>query len=73
LQWLNTSPDLEARHDVYNAATAVATKFDGASGKRKQGVILAATYVVTWVEVGATLANQDFTGVHKLATKALNT
>jgi hypothetical protein len=65
-------PDLEAREDVHNATTAVATEFNGACSECEECVIFAATNVVTWVEVSSTLTNDDFTSVDSLSTKTLH-
>jgi hypothetical protein len=49
----------------------VGAEFNGASCECKQGVILAATNIVTWVEVGTALANDDFAGINQLAAETL--
>jgi len=64
---------LETWEDVDYATTAVNTIFNSASSQRKQGVILTASDVVTGMEVGTALANNDFTGVDKLTTESLYT
>jgi hypothetical protein len=56
---------------VYDAATSLCAKLNGACGKREQGVILTAANVHSRVEVGAALTNQDLTGVYNLAVVAL--
>jgi hypothetical protein len=57
---------------VYDAASSLCAKLNGACGERKQGVVLAATNVYSRVEVGSALADQDFTGVDYLAVVALD-
>jgi hypothetical protein len=64
---------LETWEDVDNTTTAVDAEFNGASCECEQGVILAATDIVTWVEVRAALANNDFACVDQLATETLHT
>jgi hypothetical protein len=58
---------------VYDAASSLCAKLNGACGQREQGVILATANVHSRVEVGAALANQDFAGVYSLAIVALYT
>jgi hypothetical protein len=62
---------LETWEDVDDATTAVATEFNSASCECEESVIFAATNVVTWVEVSATLANDDFACINNLTTEAL--
>ena len=38
-----------------------------------EGVVLADTYILTWVVLRATLANDDVAGNHTLATPNLHT
>lgn len=44
----------------------------GALDQREQGVILAHADVVTWVELGTALANDDVASLNQLTAVALN-
>jgi hypothetical protein len=58
--------------NIDNAASAGGAEFDDTLSQCKQGVILAATDVLTGVEVCSTLANNDLACIDFLATKALH-
>jgi hypothetical protein len=62
---------LGSSHDVHHAATTTGAELDCASSQCEQGVILATAYAGAWVEVGATLANDDFACLDFLTTVAL--
>jgi hypothetical protein len=62
---------LRANH-VDDAATTASTEFNRTGSKREEGVVLTAAHVLTWVEVGATLTHDDFTGVDELSAEALH-
>ncbi|KNH16163.1 hypothetical protein ACU18_14595 [Arthrobacter sp. ZBG10] len=59
-------------NDVDDATTAAGAEFNGSRGQREQGVVAAAAYAGTRVEVGAALADDDLAGRNNLATEALD-
>jgi hypothetical protein len=60
-----------SRNDVYDSASAFGAELNSACRKSKQSVVLAATNIYAGVEVGSTLANDDFTGVDNLTCVSL--
>jgi len=64
-------PKLGSSNNVHHAATTTGAELDCTSSQGEQGVILATTYAGAWVEVGATLTNDDFASLDFLTTKAL--
>ena len=64
--------DLGDGDHIYNATSASATKFDCAGSHCEESVILAASYVRTWVEMGATLTHEDLAVLDYLSAEALN-
>jgi len=63
---------LRANH-VDDATTTAGTELDRTWSQSEQRVVLAAADVVTWVEVCATLTNNDLAGVYQLSAEALHT
>jgi hypothetical protein len=63
--------NLGSSHNVHYATTTTGAELDCTSSQSEQGVILATAYAGAWVEVGATLADDDFACLDILATKAL--
>ena len=63
---------LGGRDDVDDAAAAPGAELDRAGDEREQRVVAAAADVVTGVEVGAALADDDLAGVDDLAAEALD-
>jgi hypothetical protein len=57
---------------IYNATTASATEFDCACSHCEESVILATSDVCAWVEVGATLTDEDLAVLDYLSAEALN-
>src|SRR5690606_30245068 len=58
--------------DAHGPATALGAELDVTGGQREQRVVAAAADVVTRVEVGAALADDDLTGVDQLAAEPLD-
>ena len=61
---------LRANH-VDDAATTASAELNSTWSKCEQRVVLTAANILTWVEVGATLTHDDFTGVDELTAEAL--
>jgi hypothetical protein len=55
-----------------NLAATFGAELHFAGCQSKQRVVVAATYVVSGVEVSATLANQDFAGLDNLSAESLD-
>jgi hypothetical protein len=64
--------ELHSKDNVDNSATASGTELNNSGGQCEQGVVLAASNVVSGVKVGSTLANDDFAGINFLATETLH-
>src|SRR5699024_5076607 len=58
---------------VDDLAAPAAAELDFATGQGEQGVVPATADVAARVEPGATLADDDLTGLHGLASEALHT
>jgi hypothetical protein len=57
---------------IHNATSASATEFNCASCHCEKCVVLAASYICAWVEVGATLTHEDLAVLDYLTAEALN-
>jgi hypothetical protein len=57
---------------VDNAASPLGAEFDMPFDEREQRVVAAAPHTVTWMEVGATLADDDLARIHQLPTESLD-
>jgi hypothetical protein len=64
--------NLRTLNDIDDLTAALRTELDGTGYESEKSVIFASSDTSTRVEVGSTLANQDFPGLHNLATEALN-
>src|SRR5690606_4008144 len=64
---------LRDRDDAHGTTAALVAELHVTGYQREQRVVAAAPDVVTRVEVRATLAHEDLTGVHELTTEALHT
>lgn len=60
------------RNDVDDTTSALYAEADGTSFQSEQGVVAATANVLTWVELGATLTDDDLTSVDFLAAESLN-
>ena len=58
--------------DVDDLAATLGAELDGAVREREQGVVAAAADVVTGVEVGAALADEDLARADDLAAETLH-
>jgi hypothetical protein len=65
--------DLSGRDDIDDASAAVRAELHDTCGECEECVVSPATYVAAGMEVSTALANDDFTSVHCLATKPLDT
>jgi hypothetical protein len=63
--------ELHSKDNVDNSATAGGAELNNSGGQCEQGVILAASNVVSGVKVGSTLANDYFAGINFLTTETL--
>jgi len=64
--------DLGDWDHIYNATTASAAEFDCAGSHCEESVILTTTDIGAWVEVGATLTDEDLAVLDYLSAEALN-
>jgi hypothetical protein len=70
---VRTAGDLSNRNDVDDATTASNTELHRARGECEECVIATPANVIAWMEMRAALAHDDFTSVHQLAAKSLDT
>src|SRR5690625_4833140 len=59
-------------NDVHGAAVALDSELNCTCFESEQGVVAAASNVLTWVELGAALANDDLAGLNLLTTETLD-
>jgi len=64
--------ELHSKNNVDDSATAGSAELNNSWGQCEQGVVLAASNIISWVKVGSTLANNDFACVDFLATETLH-
>ena len=62
-----------SRNDVHERALVAGGKLHCTSCESEESVVAAASNVLTGVELGATLANEDLSCLHLLATVPLHT
>src|SRR5699024_2924371 len=59
-------------NDVHGAAVALDSELNCTCFESEQGVVAAASNVLTWVELGAALTNDDLAGLNLLTTETLD-
>src|SRR5699024_11747679 len=63
---------LSGWNDVHGATVALDSELNCTCFKSEQGVVAAATNVLTWVELGTALTHDDLAGLNLLTTETLD-
>jgi hypothetical protein len=63
---------LRNRDDVDDLTTSSVTEFDGTCREGEECVVLTDSYILSWVELGATLTDEDLAAIDYLSTESLD-